>query len=144
MPNRASTPSPGPLHSSPRSITWIGGVVRPYGMQGLRVAAWITRGGSLVGAAIVDGHGPSVLGELLDEQLQRAPAERRPDRIVVWPADRAAVRGLQFPPVTLEREGFLKVVIEDLADAGQIPGRLPVRRAACSKSTSAGGRRAGS
>jgi hypothetical protein len=114
-----------------RSIRWIGGVIRPRGLQHrgkpMRVAAWIDQSGSLVGAAIVEGHGPTVLRELLDEQLLRTEAARRPNELVVWPSVRAAVRGLEYPTVTVEHDGFLSVVVEDLADFGQIPGGLPVR-----------------
>ena len=142
MSSTPSSPRPGPSSLRSRSIIWIGGVVRIGGMPGQRVAAWITSAGRVVDAAIVDGHGPTVLGEMLGELLQRVPADQRPDELVVWPADRAAVGGLQFPPVTLERDGFLKVVVWDQWYAGAYPDRLSVRCARAPKGSSTGGRKA--
>ena len=114
-----------------RQIRWIGGVLRPhhctYRGKPVRVAAWITSCGSLIGAAIVDGHGPTVLRELLTELLAEAPADKRPTQLTVWPSVRAAFRQVEYPPVHVERDEFLSVVIDDEVDAGQIPGRLPVR-----------------
>jgi hypothetical protein len=119
------------LRPRERSIRWIGGVIRPRGIlhrgKPMRVAAWIDPSGSLVGAAIVEGHGPTVLRELLDEQLLRTEAAQRPNELVVWPSVRAAFHGLEFPTVIVEQDGFLSVVVEDLADFGRIPGDLPVR-----------------
>jgi hypothetical protein len=40
---------------------------------------------------------------------------------------RAAFSGLEYPTVSVVRDDFLILVIEDEADVGQIPGRLPVR-----------------
>ncbi len=123
-----NTPTPSPT----RAIRWIGGIVRPRGCKyrgkPMRVAAWITDSGSIVAAAIVVGHGPTVLHELLGEQLARADEARRPTELVVSPMVCAAFLTIEYPPVFVEREPFLKLVIDDAADAGQIPGRLPIRR----------------
>lgn len=120
--------SPSPLTPAPR---WIGGVVRPRGFrhQGkpMRVAAWIDSGGSLLAAAIVEGHGPTVLRQLLDELLITVDDEQRPRGLTVWPSAGASFSNLEYPVVSLERDRFLTVVIEDEADDGQIPGYLPVR-----------------
>jgi hypothetical protein len=117
--------------TQPQQVRWIGGVLRPRGCtyrgKPLRVAAWITSCGSLVGAAIVDGHGPTVLRELLTDLLTQAPEDRRPTQLVVWPSVRAAFRRFEYPPVSVEQDQFLSVVIGDEVDCGYIPGRLSVR-----------------
>jgi hypothetical protein len=119
------------LNSRERAIRWIGGVVRPHGLKHrgkpMRVAAWIDSSGSVVAAAIVDGHGPTVLRELFEERLAQTESGKRPGELVVWPSVRAAFRGLEYPAVLVERDTFLTVVIEDQADCGWIPGGLPVR-----------------
>ena len=131
MPTRTSTASQIASITPPRQIRWIGGVLRPryctYRDKPMRVAAWITSSGSLVGAAIVDGHGPTVLRDLLTDLLAQAPADMRPTQLVVWPSARAAFRQVEYPPVSIERDEFLSIVIEDLADCGRIPAELPVR-----------------
>lgn len=120
------------LQLQPRE--WTGGVHRVRGLRHLgrpmRVAAWIDSSGNLLTAAIVEGHGPSVLLELLEDLLGETPPESRPERITVWPSAAKAFRRLQYPAVSFERDGFLSVVVEDQADFGNIPGDLPIRRAA--------------
>lgn len=117
----------------PPTIRWIGGVLRPYRCKHrgkpMRVAAWITRSGSLLSAAIVEGHGPTVLRELLTELLASTSEAARPSELVVWPNVRAAFADLEYPPVVVEHDIFLTVVIEDHHDAGHIPWQLQVRRA---------------
>lgn len=117
---------------TPQPLRWIGGVVRPRRLRRkgkpMRVAAWMTDSGNILGAAIVEGHGPTVLRQLLDELLLVAPADRRPDRLVVWPSVRGAFGTLAFPQASFDRDRFLKIVIEDQVSFGFIPGRLPVRR----------------
>ena len=119
-PTRLSLPTP--------SIRWIGGVVRPRGCKHrgkpMRLAAWIDSAGSVLGAAIVEGHGPTVLREMLDELLVTVADERRPQRLTVWPSVHAAFSDLEYPTVIVERDDFLTVVIEDEADFGH---RLPTR-----------------
>ncbi|PRQ04185.1 hypothetical protein ENSA5_10230 [Enhygromyxa salina] len=126
-----TTPNASERANQPRAIQWIGGVVRPRGFRHrgkpMRVAVWIDRAGSIVSAAIVEGHGPSVLRELLEEQLAQTEAAKRPSELVVWPNVRAAFRGLEYPAVVVEHDAFLTVVVEDQADFGRIPGTLPVR-----------------
>lgn len=119
--------------SSVRSkpIVLTGGVVRPYAMkhQGkpMRVAAWIALGGSRIGAAVVEGHGPSALHALFERVLERVPEAERPDEIVVWPAAAKPFRGLQFPRLTERRDEFLKIVVDDWIDAEMMHrGPLPV------------------
>ena len=102
------------------------------GGKPLRVAAWVCSG-TVLGAAIVDGHGPAVLRELLDELLASTAEHRRATRLIVWPNAQGAVRDLAYPPVSVEHDPFLTVVIEDLADFGQIPGALPVRSASANR-----------
>lgn len=120
---------------SPRApeIRWIGGVVRVPGLshagKPMRVAAWITRAGQVLGAAIVEGHGPSLLREMLAELLARTDAQHRPSKVVVWPSVRAAFRDMEFPPVTVDKEMFLSVVIGDHADVGFRALPLTVRSA---------------
>jgi hypothetical protein len=130
-PTTAPTKHSTTLSPRERSIRWIGGVIRPRGLlhrgKPMRVAAWIDQSGSLVGAAIVEGHGPTVLRELLDEQLLQTEPDQRPNELVVWPSVRAAFHGLEYPTVSFERDRFLTVVVEDLADFGQIPAGLRVR-----------------
>lgn len=110
---------------------WIGGIVPVRGFRHLgkpmRVAAWITPVGIEIAAAIVEGHGPTVLRALLDDALRKTAPSGRPSRLVVWPVAQAAFRDLKGLPVDVHRDEFLKVVVEDGADAGQIPGDLPVR-----------------
>jgi hypothetical protein len=114
-----------------KPIRWIGGVLHPHGCKHhgkpMRVAAWIDGAGSILSAAIVEGHGPTVLRDLLDELLVEVDDERRPATLTVWPSVRSAFSGLEYPPVTIARDDFLLVVIEDEADCGGIPGRLQVR-----------------
>ncbi|PRP94593.1 hypothetical protein [Enhygromyxa salina] len=127
----ATKPSLTTPSSHARATRWTGGVIRPRGLRHrgkpMRVAAWIDRSGSIVAAAIVEGHGPTVLRELLEEQLSRTEAPQRPGEVVVWPSVRAAFRGLEYPAVIVEHDSFLTVVIEDHVDFGKIPGALPVR-----------------
>lgn len=124
-----STPTRLSLPAAP--TRWIGGVVRPRGCKHcgkpMRVAAWIDSAGSLLAAAIVEGHGPTVLRELLDQRLAEIDDERRPATLTVRPSERTAFSDLEYPAVTIARDDFLIVVIEDQADFGWIPGRLPVR-----------------
>lgn len=121
-----------PVSSVRLPVRWIGGVVQPRGLRRdgkpLRVAAWITSGGVVLEAADVDGHGPTVLREMLNELLATTTEDKRPGRITVWPSVRAAFRDIEYPHVVVERDRFLTVVIEDDADAG-FPWGLSVRRA---------------
>lgn len=126
-------PLPAPTSlARAKTIRWIGGIVRPHGCKHggkpMRVAAWITSAGSLLGAAIVEGHGPTVLAALLTELLASTNADERPNELVVWPSARAAFAGLEYPPVVVERNNFLTVVIDDEVEFGHIPGRLSVRK----------------
>lgn len=113
-------------------VTWIGGISNVSGFlhagKRLRVAAWITASGHLLTAAIVEAKGPAVLRQLFSELMERLPSEELPTRVVVWPTARAAFRDVVYPPVTVEKNEFLRVVVEDQADAGMIPGNLEVRR----------------
>lgn len=129
MASKHPTPTRSTLRSAPTH--WIGGVVRPRGCthrgKPMRVAAWIDSAGTILSAAIVEGHGPTVLRELLDALLVEVGDQRRPQTLTVWPSERAAFSGLEYPVVTVERDTFLSLVIEDEADFGRIPGRLPTR-----------------
>jgi len=120
----ASLPSPSP-------VRWVGGIVNPRGFrQGgkpMRLAVWMTSGGTLVDTAIVTGHGPTVLRRMLDEQLARVEADRRPSHVRVWPSVKAAFRDLSFPTVEVEKDLFLKVVVEDQCSFGHLPHDAPVR-----------------
>lgn len=110
---------------------WIGGVVRPRGFvhdgKPMRLAVWITHDGTLIDACIVRGHGPTLLRDLLDEVLALAPPEERATELVVWPAVAKAFADLEFPQVEVRRDEFLRIVVEDLADAGQVPQGLRTR-----------------
>lgn len=110
---------------------WIGGVIRPrrctHRGKPMRLAAWIDSAGSILAAAIVEGHGPTVLREMLDELLVEVDEPRRPQTLTVSPDVRAAFAGLEYPAVTVERDEFLILVIEDEVDFGRIPGGLPAR-----------------
>lgn len=129
-PTATSTQSPLPSTTA-HDIRWIGGVTRPRGLfyrgKPMRVAAWIDPSGWILAAAIVDGHGPTVLKQLLEEALACTQATKRPSKLVVWPSARAAFRGHEYPPVVVERDLFLTVVIDDLADCGRLVAELPVR-----------------
>jgi hypothetical protein len=112
------------------STRWIGGVVRPHALRHrgkpMRVAAWADSSGVLIGAAIVEGHGPTVLRELFDELLGAVDAAARPSRLTVWPNSHVAFRGLEYPLLIVEHDPFLTLVVEDEADVGRISA-LPVR-----------------
>lgn len=127
MAPRAKTPPAGTS-----TMTWIGGVSNVSGLlhagKRLRVAAWITASGHLLRAAIVEAKGPAVLRQLFDELMEGLSSEELPTRLIVWPTARAAFRDVVYPPVTVEKNEFLRVVVEDQADAGRIPGNLEVRR----------------
>lgn len=114
----------------PSPIRWTGGVLRPYGYKHqdkpMRIAAWINNSGDLLAGAIVEGHGPTVLRELLTELLERTPEAKRPIRLVVWPNVRAAFANVEYPPVEVDRDRFLTVVVGDHGDAGRM-FELPVR-----------------
>ena len=114
-----------------RPVRWVGGVLRPYGFKHagkpMRLAAWMTSAGTLIDAAIVVRNGPTVLRAMLDEQLLIAEASRRPSEVVVWPGTKSAFRDLSFPSVTVRRDEFLRTVVEDLCDFGQLPHGAPAR-----------------
>ena len=95
----------------------------------MQVAGWISSRGDVLDAAIVEAKGPVVLRQMLDALMKSQPAHELPTRLVVWPTARAAFRDLIYPPVTVERNLFLKIVFEDRADAGFFPGDLEVRKA---------------
>jgi hypothetical protein len=118
--------------TSLKSETWIGGVCGLHGFKHagkpMRVAAWMTSSGNVLGAAIVEAKGPAVLRQLFDELMESKASEELPARVIVWPSARAAFRDVVHPPVTVERNEFLRVVIEDQASFGRYPGELEVRR----------------
>lgn len=93
----------------------------------MRLAAWMTSGGTLIDAAIVVRNGPAVLRAMLDEQLLVTETARRPAEIVVWPGTKSAFRDVSFPSVIVRRDEFLRVVVEDLCDFGQLPHGAPAR-----------------
>ncbi len=93
----------------------------------MRLAVWMTSAGTLIDAAIVVRNGPAVLRAMLDEQLLIADASGRPSDVVVWPGTKSAFRDLSFPAVTVRRDEFLRTVVEDLCDFGQLPHGSPAR-----------------
>lgn len=129
-PQRQLIPSTGPVGS--HSVRWTGAVVRVFNLlhQGkpMRVAAWMTHELSLACAAIVEGNGNAVLRQLLDEEIARLPPERRPTELVVWPSAKAAVRGSSLP-VTIQKNEFVRVILDDMSCAGTLRREIPVRAA---------------
>jgi hypothetical protein len=124
-------PSSSPPRSSERSVRWVGGIIRPQGFKHeakpLRLAVWMTSGGTLLDAAIVSARGPALLRQMLDAQLLRAKADARPGRVTVWPSAAKPFRELAFPRVEVRKDEFLKVVVEDQCSFGHLPEGLPVR-----------------
>jgi hypothetical protein len=112
-------------------LDWIGGVVRvkiySNGWRSVRVAAWARPYGELLAAAIVEGHGPTVLRELFDEAMEQAGRHERPTRLIVWPSAERPFRAFEYPEVVVHADPFLKLLVEDAADFGTIPGSLDVR-----------------
>ena len=94
----------------------------------MRVAAWMTEELSLACAAIVEGNGNAVLRMLLDEELERLEPELRPTELVVWPSARSAVRGCGLP-VTVDKDEFVRVILDDMSCAGTLRRQIPVRAA---------------
>ena len=95
----------------------------------LRVAAWMTEDLRLASAAIVEGNGNALLRVLLDEQLERLPIDLRPTELIVWPSAAPAVRGMVGMPVTVEKDCFVKVILDDMVCAGTLRRQIPVRAA---------------
>ena len=83
--------------------------------------------GTILDVAVVSANGPALLRQMLDTQLRRADGARRPSRVAVWPSVETAFRDLAFPEVRVEKDEFLKVVVEDQCCFGNLPHGVPVR-----------------
>ncbi len=112
-------------------VAWVGGIVHLRGFRHagrpMRIAAWMTSSGTLLDAAIVDRNGPTLLRTMLDELTFIAPSGERPTELLVWPAVKSAFKELEFPRVEVLKDEFLRIVVDDHADAGHLPHGLPVR-----------------